>query len=91
MKLVIVGSVALDAVETPYGQVERVLGGSAVYASMASQNFCETGVVGVIGNDFPNEHIMLLKEHGICLEGLQKKPYSRNRQAGRQAQKVLRS
>jgi len=73
LKLVIVGSVALDAVETPYGKVERVLGGSAVYTSMASQNFCESGVVGVVGNDFPEEHIELLKDHGICLEGLQKK------------------
>lgn len=73
MKLVIVGSVALDAVKTPYGEVECVLGGSAVYASLASKNFCETGIVGVVGKDFPKEHIELLKKCGICLEGLQEK------------------
>ena len=73
MKLVIVGSVALDAVKTAYGEVDCVLGGSAVYASIASINFCETGIVGVVGKDFPSEHIELLKEDGICLEGLQKK------------------
>ena len=73
MKLVIVGSVALDGVKTPFGEVDRVLGGSAVYASIASSKFCETGIVGVIGNDFPKEHIELLQENDVCLEGLQEK------------------
>lgn len=73
MKLVIVGSVALDAVKTPYGVADCVLGGSAVYASLASHNFCESGIVGVVGQDFPSEHVTLLRNCGICLEGLQKK------------------
>jgi sugar/nucleoside kinase (ribokinase family) len=73
LKLVIVGSVALDAVKTPYGEVDCVLGGSAVYASIASRNFCKTGIVGVVGNDFPKAHVKLLEKSGICLEGLQEK------------------
>lgn len=72
MDLVIVGSVALDAVRTPCGEAERVLGGSAVYAAMAGSNFCRTGIVGVVGEDFPKENIVLLQQKNICLHGLQK-------------------
>ena len=74
MNLVVVGSVALDSVKTPYGEVKNVLGGSAVYASMASKNFCKTHIVGVIGSDFPEEHINLLNENSICCKGLEIKP-----------------
>lgn len=71
MDLVIVGSVALDAVTTPYGKVDRVLGGSAVYASMAARNFCKPGIVGVVGEDFPAEYLELIKSHKIDTSGLQ--------------------
>ena len=71
MNLVVVGSVALDSVKTPYGKVENALGGSAVYASMVSKNFCKTHIVGVIGNDFPEEHINLLQKNNICCKGLE--------------------
>lgn len=74
MNLVVVGSVALDSVKTPYGEVENALGGSAVYASMVSKNFCKTHIVGVIGNDFPEEHINLLQKNDICCKGLEIKP-----------------
>ncbi len=74
MNLVVVGSVALDSVKTPYGEVKNVLGGSAVYASMASKNFCKTHIVGVIGSDFPEEHINLLQKNNICCRGLETKP-----------------
>ena len=68
MSLVIVGSVALDSVETPFGKAERALGGSAVYASVAAKNFCKTQIVGVIGDDFPQEHLDFLSENNICLK-----------------------
>jgi sugar/nucleoside kinase (ribokinase family) len=72
MSLVIVGSVALDSVETPFGKTERALGGSAVFASVAAKNFCKTQIVGVVGDDFPEEHIDFLRENDICLKGLTK-------------------
>jgi hypothetical protein len=56
MSLVIVGSIAFDGVKTPYGEVNKVLGGSAIYASMASKYFCKTNIVGVVGEDFPKCH-----------------------------------
>ncbi|MBT3168815.1 MAG: sugar kinase [Candidatus Cloacimonetes bacterium] len=71
MSLVIVGSVALDSVKTPFGSVKNALGGSAVYASMASKNFCQTHIVGVVGNDFPKEHINLLESNKISTTGLE--------------------
>ena len=74
MSLVIVGSVALDSVETPSGKVDRALGGSAVFASVAAKNFCKAQIVGVVGKDFPHEHTELLKQNDICLEGLVEKP-----------------
>ncbi len=71
MNCVIVGSVALDSVRTPHGEVERALGGSAVYASIAASRFTCPGIVGVVGDDFPKEHIALLKKKKVNLEGLQ--------------------
>ena len=70
--LVVVGSVALDSVETPYGKVERVLGGSATYFSVAASFLPNVKVklVAVVGEDFPREHVEMLKSRGIDLEGL---------------------
>ena len=70
MSLVIVGSIALDSIKTPFGEVEKALGGSAMYASLASSKFVKTQIVGVVGEDFPIEHIDLLKENDICCKGL---------------------
>ena len=70
MNLLVVGSVALDSIETPAGKAERVLGGSAVYFSVAASYFTDVGLVAVIGRDFPEEHIGLLKEKKIDLRGL---------------------
>ncbi|MEW6515976.1 MAG: PfkB family carbohydrate kinase [candidate division FCPU426 bacterium] len=72
MKLVIVGSVALDDVKTPHGAIRRGLGGSAVYASLAASQFVVPGIVGVVGEDFPDEHLALLKRQGIALDGLER-------------------
>lgn len=74
MSLVIVGSVALDSVKTPHGEVENVLGGSTMYASMASKHFCETKIVGVVGEDFPKTNLDLLEKHNICTSGLEVVP-----------------
>lgn len=72
MSLLVVGSVALDSVETPFGRVENALGGSAVYISTAASYFTKPiRCVGVVGGDFPQEHMRFLEEHGIDLDGLQ--------------------
>ena len=52
--VLIIGTVALDTIETPFGKVEKALGGSATYASFAASFFAKPAVVSVIGNDFPN-------------------------------------
>ena len=67
---IIVGSVALDSVETPSETVENVLGGSAVFASIAASYFKKPGIVGVAGTDFPKEHLDFLREKNVDLEGL---------------------
>lgn len=71
MNLLIVGSVATDTVETPFGKVERALGGSATYAAIAASYFASPGIVGVVGSDFERKHINVLKRRNIDLEGLQ--------------------
>lgn len=70
MSLLVVGSVALDTVSNPYGTIEEGLGGSAVYFALAAIPFTTTSIVAVIGTDFPKEHINLLKQKGIDVEGL---------------------
>ena len=70
-RVVIVGSVALDDVQTPFGKVENALGGSAVYAGIACSLFSKPGIVGVIGSDFPKKYLDLLAACGIDLTGLE--------------------
>jgi len=70
MSVLVVGSMALDSVETPFGKVENILGGSASYFSLAASNFTDVNVVAVVGNDFPEEHMQLLESHGIKLDGV---------------------
>ncbi|OQB92430.1 MAG: putative sugar kinase YdjH [Candidatus Cloacimonetes bacterium ADurb.Bin117] len=74
MSLVIVGSVALDTIETPHGKVEDALGGSAVYASLAASYFGPTYIVGVVGEDYPARGVELLEAHKVNLDGLETKP-----------------
>ena len=69
--LLIVGSVALDSVETPAGRVENALGGAATYGSVAASLFGPVQLVGVVGADFPAEHLDFLRGRGIDLAGLQ--------------------
>jgi sugar/nucleoside kinase (ribokinase family) len=71
MPLVVVGSVALDSVETPTQKRDRILGGSASYFSFAASFFTPVRLAGVIGEDFPPEHLDLLKSRNIDTTGLQ--------------------
>jgi len=72
MKLVTVGTVAFDTIETPYGKAERVVGGAATYISLAASYFTkELGLVSVVGDDFPDTELKYLKKRGINLDGLQ--------------------
>ncbi|HWP46892.1 MAG TPA: PfkB family carbohydrate kinase [Candidatus Limnocylindrales bacterium] len=72
MSLLVVGTVALDTVKTPFGEVEEVLGGSATYFSVAASYFTEVHLVTVVGEDFPAEYMELLQRHRIDLKGLQR-------------------
>ncbi|MBV6419346.1 MAG: putative sugar kinase YdjH [Ignavibacteriaceae bacterium] len=72
MSLLVVGSVALDSVETPFDKIEDALGGSATYISLAASYFsAPVELIGVVGNDFPKKYIDMLEQHNIGLEGLQ--------------------
>ncbi len=72
MSLLIVGSVAFDAIETPFGKTDKIVGGAASYISLAASNFTKsTKLVAVVGEDFPNEFISELKSRGVSTEGLQ--------------------
>lgn len=72
MSLLVVGSVAFDAIETPYGKTDKILGGAGTYIALAASKFVgETKIVSVVGNDFPQSHIDLLKNHKSNVEGLQ--------------------
>jgi len=73
MSLLVVGSLGLDNIETPFGKVESVLGGSASYFSIAASIFTDVNVVAVVGEDFPDEHLNLLESKGIDTKGVQKK------------------
>jgi len=71
MSVLVVGSVALDNVRTPFGEVENALGGSCSYVSTAISYFSDPSIVGVVGQDFPQEHIELFKRRGINTAGLE--------------------
>ena len=71
MGILVVGSVALDSIKTPFGSVDDILGGSACYFSTAASFFTEVNLVAVIGDDFPQQHIDFLQSRNIDLTGLQ--------------------
>ncbi len=72
MSLLVVGSIALDTIETPFGRADMVAGGSAVYISAAASYFtAPIRLVGVVGSDFPKSEVDFLESRGIDLEGLQ--------------------
>lgn len=78
MSILAVGTVALDSIETPFGAEENVLGGSATYIAFAARYFTtDVRLVGVVGADFPDSYLELLKNAGIDLEGLEIEPNGR--------------
>jgi sugar/nucleoside kinase (ribokinase family) len=74
MSILVVGSVALDSVETPFGVRERVLGGSATYFATSASFFTDVNLVAVVGEDFPEEHSQFLSSRNIDLTGLSRVP-----------------
>ena len=75
MSLLVVGSLALDTIETPFGKAKEALGGSAVYISVAASYFtAPIRLVGIVGGDFPQSAIDFLNERSIDLEGLERIP-----------------
>lgn len=74
MSLVVIGTVAFDAIETPFGKTDKIVGGAATYASLAASYFYDqTKIVAVVGDDFPHADIDDFGKHGISTEGLQVK------------------
>ena len=72
MSLLVVGTVAFDTVRTPFGVAERILGGAGTYASLSASYFgVKSRIVSVIGGDFPQEHLDLLKDKKVDLEGIE--------------------
>lgn len=72
MSLLVVGSVAFDAIETPFGKTDKIIGGAATYITLSSSYFTgAVNLVAVVGGDFPKSDIALLQKHGVNTEGLQ--------------------
>ena len=72
MSLLVVGSVAYDSVQTPAGSRDRALGGSAIYFSLAASHLTDVSLVGVVGRDFDEAHIDLMKSRGVDVSGLER-------------------
>lgn len=74
MSLVVVGSVAYDAVQTPHGKVDRMLGGAATYIALSASFFTPCRIVGVVGEDFAEEDTQFLVSKGLDITGLERVP-----------------
>jgi sugar/nucleoside kinase (ribokinase family) len=72
MSLLVVGSVAFDALETPFGKVDRALGGAATYFSLAASFFTDVRLVGVVGDDFTEKHRAVFRGRRIDISGLER-------------------
>ena len=71
-KLLVVGTMAYDAISTPFGKVDKILGGAATYIGLCASRFnLNCGIVSVVGEDFENQHLNLLKNHGIDISGVE--------------------
>ena len=71
-KLLIVGTVAFDAIETPFGKTDKILGGAATYIGLAASHFnLDSAVISVVGGDFPKKHLNLLKNKNIDVSGIE--------------------
>lgn len=75
MSFLVVGSVAFDTIETPFGKAERVIGGSATFISLTASYFTnDVKLIGIVGNDFPKDEIEFLSSKGIDVSGLETHP-----------------
>jgi sugar/nucleoside kinase (ribokinase family) len=83
VSLLVVGSIALDDVESPAGRVEGALGGATCYFAVAAQYFTQVRAVGVVGDDFPAEHLDFLAARGIDVAGIARAPGRSFRWGGR--------
>ena len=71
-KLLIVGTVAFDAIETPFGKTDKILGGAATYIGLSASNFgIKSGIVSVVGGDFPQKHLDMLNDRNIDTSGIE--------------------
>jgi sugar/nucleoside kinase (ribokinase family) len=74
MALTVVGSIAFDSVRTPFGERERMLGGSAVHFSLAASFFTEVRVVGPVGDDFGEDEVKVLEDRGVITDDIERVP-----------------
>lgn len=71
-KLLVLGTVAFDAIETPFGRTDKILGGAATFIGLAASNYdAEPGIVSVVGEDFPPEYLDLLRKRSVDIQGLE--------------------
>jgi len=72
MKLLVVGSVAFDAIETPFGKTDKILGGAATYIAITSSTLgVKSGIVSVVGGDFPQEYLDMFSNRNVNIEGIE--------------------
>ncbi|MGI8599411.1 MAG: PfkB family carbohydrate kinase [Chitinophagaceae bacterium] len=72
MSLIVVGSMAFDAIETPFGKSDKIIGGAATYIAWSASNFCQPiKQISVVGGDFPQEELDMLMQRGVMMEGVQ--------------------
>jgi sugar/nucleoside kinase (ribokinase family) len=70
--VLVVGSIALDTLETPFGKAEEQLGGAGSYFSLAASVLTPVQLVGVVGVDMPDRHLERLRSHGVDMQGVQR-------------------
>jgi len=78
MSLVVVGSMAFDAIETPFGKSDRIIGGAGTYIAWCASNFTPVKQISVVGGDFPDSELAALTARGVDLEGVQIKKRRKN-------------
>ena len=88
MSLLVVGSVAFDALETPYGKVDRTLGGAASYFALAASHFVPVRIVAIVGDDFTEKDAAVFRGKRIDLAGLERAPGKTFFWAGRYSQNM---
>jgi sugar/nucleoside kinase (ribokinase family) len=72
MSLLAIGTVAFDAIETPFGKTDKILGGAATFIGLAASNYTKkTNIVSVVGEDFPQAHLDMMASHGVNTDGIQ--------------------